>query len=188
MLLWFAGNEVLSHASSLPEDERALGAVASALEQEEACPVGEDWENLGGLLVPASRLEALLGKAEAGEYPSWEALHGAYRELSVSYSRDKLRCAWSTLGYLYPRPGRIGPSAEGLASAFRDLAKLGAFVETAVYESRAKDWTNPFRKATFRSEAEMAAVLGRPEDNGFVRKTKADMEELRAKVRSLVGL
>jgi NDP-sugar pyrophosphorylase family protein len=187
MLLWFAGNEVLARASSLPEGDGGLGAIADALEQEEALPIEEGWENLGGLLVPASRLAELLDRTETGAYPTWEALHGAYRELSASYSCDRLRCAWSTLGYLYPLPGRRGPSAEGLASAFRDLAALGAFVEAAVYESRAKDWTNPFRKATFRSEAEMTAVLGRPEDNGFVRKTRAEMEELRAKVRSLVG-
>ncbi|MCX7027337.1 MAG: DUF4954 family protein [Spirochaetes bacterium] len=182
MLLWFAGNEVLSYASSLPEGEKGLGDVARALEQERNCPVDEGWENLGGLLVPRSRVDELLKRTEAGEYLSWDALHGAYRELSLSYPRDRRCCAWSVLGYLYPSPGRRGPSAAGLAAAFRDLAKVGDYIEAAVYNSRAKDWTNPFRKATFRSEAEMQAVLGLPEDNGFIRKTKADMAALRVEL------
>jgi hypothetical protein len=137
--------------------------------------------------VPLSRLQTFLARIEAGEYPSWEALHAAYRGFSASYPDDRLGSAWSILGYLYPSPGRKGPSPEGLASALGDLAKLGEFVETAVFKSRAKDWSNSFRKATYRSEAEMIAVLGRPEDNGFVRKTNADMEALRAKIRGLAG-
>ena len=183
MLLWFAGNEVLASAS--PQAGGGLENLADALEDRTGRPAGEAWENLGGLLVPLSRLESLLAKVEDGVYPSWDALHGAYGELSASYPEDRLLSAWAVLGYLYPSPGRNGPTARGLAEALDDLSKLGESVEAAVYASRAKDWSNPFRKATFRSEAEMTAVLGRPEDNSFVRKTKTDMEALRAKIRRL---
>ena len=49
-------------------------------------------------------------------------------------------------------------------------------------EGRRKDYENPFRRATYRSEAEMAAVIGLPEDNAFVRRTALEMDELRARI------
>jgi len=70
-------------------------------------------------------------------------------------------------------------------AAFDDLEKLSAFVGEGVYESRAKDWNNRFRKATFRSEAEMLAVVGNPADNSFVKKTREEMESLRQDLRRL---
>ena len=188
MLLWFAGKEVLDYAFSLVENKAAEAATLEALEaleKEGGRPIGEAWENLGGLLVPMAKVENLIQKVEAGDYSSWNALHGAYRELSLSYPADKLGCAWSILGYLYPSPGMAGPSPKGLASAFADLDRLSDRVEEKVYRSKAKDWDNPFRKATFRSEAEMGAVIGRPEDNSFVTKTRTEMEKLRAQILRL---
>jgi hypothetical protein len=38
-----------------------------------------------------------------------------------------------------------------------------------IYNSREKDHSNPFRKATFRNDAEMERVLGKAGDDSFVR-------------------
>ena len=46
-------------------------------------------------------------------------------------------------------------------------------MEKQIYESRAKDFKNPFKKNTFRNKAEMEQVLGKPEDSvlfGFLKK------------------
>ncbi|MFA6366423.1 MAG: hypothetical protein WCX13_04480, partial [Candidatus Hydrogenedentales bacterium] len=66
-----------------------------------------------------------------------------------------------------------------------DLALLSDFVAEEVYQSRAKDWSNSFRKATFRSEKEMFAVLGKPEENSFVKSTKKDMQSLKLAIQRL---
>ncbi|MDD3982055.1 MAG: DUF4954 family protein, partial [Spirochaetales bacterium] len=152
-----------------------------------------EWENLGGLLVSRARLELLLQKAEAGAYPTWKEFHEEYSSLSAIYPLDKLRYAWAVLGWLYPAKVSAaaatkegsGPSKEALLQALQDLALLSDFVAEQVFQSRAKDWSNSFRKATFRSEEEMFAVLGRPEENSFVKATGKEMKALKDTVRSL---
>lgn len=184
MLLWFAGREIARFATEQPEAP-TWGAIEAELSLDDNCRVGVEWENLGGLLASKPRLEKILAKAEAGEYPTWREFHDEYRALSEIYPADKLRYAWSLLGKLYPRtPGKeepeagTSPSREGVLAAFQDLETLSASVAEGVFTSRAKDWSNPFRKSTYRSEAEMTAVLGRPAENSFVLKTHKEAEAL----------
>ena len=42
------------------------------------------------------------------------------------------------------------------------------------FESRAKDYANPFKAVTFSSDAEMSAVMGRAEENSFVRQVREE--------------
>ena len=192
MLLWFAGREVLNYASSHPDDS-GWEALSKVLVPDSHNGLTMEWENLGGLLVSRARLEEVLRKAEAGAYPTWKEFHEEYASLSTIYPLDKLRYAWAVLGWLYPagenaKPGTAGlsgPSKNTFLRALEDLAALTDFVAQQVYQSRAKDWSNSFRKATFRSEEEMFAVLGRPEENSFVKSTREDMKTLKAAIRSL---
>lgn len=198
MLLWFAGRELLSYAAS-DSNATSWEALNKNLSPDSHNGLTMEWENLGGLLVSRARLEELLQKAEAGAYPTWKEFHGEYASFSAIYPLDKLRYAWAVLGWLYPAenaPGGAGkaaaeagkpagPSKEALLQALRDLALLSDFVAEEVYQSRAKDWSNSFRKATFRSEKEMFAVLGKPEENSFVKSTKKDMQSLKLAIQRL---
>jgi NDP-sugar pyrophosphorylase family protein len=189
MLLWFAGREVLAYASSAGNTS-SWEALSKALAPDSHNGIGMEWENLGGLLVSRARLEEILEKAEKGAYPTWKEFHGEYDNLSTIYSLDKLRYAWAVLGWLYPDQGEAagaaaGPSKKSLLQALQDLAALSDFVAEQVYLSRAKDWSNAFRKATFRSDKEMFAVLGKPEENSFVKSTKKDMQSLKLTIQSM---
>jgi hypothetical protein len=203
MLLWFAAREVVAAAAGGEAAGSAAAAggdlwerLEAALTPDDACRVGVEWENLGGLLAPAPRLESILGKASAGAYTTWNEFHAEYRDLSARYPADKARYAWSLLGALYPtdsplagKPVRTsederhfekgGPSKEGLRAALADLDALYPFVADELLASRVKDWSNTFRKATFRSEAEMMAVLGDPAQNSFIQRTRKELDEAR---------
>ncbi|MFZ3109969.1 MAG: DUF4954 domain-containing protein, partial [Rectinemataceae bacterium] len=191
MLLWFAGREIAHFAIENPKIAKngtlpTWEELSASLVPDENCRVGTQWENLGGLLVPVPRLEKILEKTEVGGYATWKEFHAEYIGFTETYPMDKVRYAWSLLGRLYPRASRMdgkaaileGPSKEGLSAAFTDLKALGVSVADGVFESRAKDWSNRFRKATYRSEAEMLAVLGKPEENSFVKKTRQEAESL----------
>jgi len=194
MLLWFAGRQIVQFMSS--EDQaRDWRSIDQTLQPDFHNGIGMKWENLGGLLVSMARLDEVLAKAEEAAYPTWKEFHEEYATLSTVYPLDKLRYSWAVLGWLYPDSGsgrRVsaeksssGPSREGLAKAFSDLGVLADFVAEQVFESRAKDWSNPFRKATFRCEKEMFAVLGKPEENSFVKKTREEMKELKTTLEKL---
>jgi hypothetical protein len=59
------------------------------------------------------------------------------------------------------------------------------WIDNQIYESRAKDYRNPFKIATYRNTVEMEEVLGKPSDNSFIcliRKESANFSEMIEKV------
>ncbi len=206
MLLWYAGRAILDYASSrgnadptfaslqrdlagpVPVGESCAAAVGSD------CAAGQIWENLGGQLVPVSRLNVLLDMAERREIPTWKEMHAEYAILSSHYLQDKARHAWETLRVLpqlRPESGEEGIgdmtgapalAQEDLVRIMQTLSSLTRRVEVEVKASRRKDFQNRFRRATFRSEAEMAAVVGTVDDNSFVKSTRTSMAAMREEI------
>jgi NDP-sugar pyrophosphorylase family protein len=212
ILLWYAGSTLITHAVSCGFDaciDSGVHAIAAgspplpetglhaALEAE----LGSDrrvaaWENLGGQLVPLGSLDALLGRVAAGELATWREMHDEYGRFASSYPLEKTRHAWAVLAWLQATAkGEGAPSAEasprldkaGLAAALAELSHLADRVEEGVYRSRKKDFDNPFRRATFRSGAEAAAVVGSPERNAFVLKTRKEAALLRTRAQELAS-
>lgn len=55
-----------------------------------------------------------------------------------------------------------------------------------VYESRQKDYKNPFRKMVYHSEDQMNAVIGKLEDNQFIQNELKQMEMLKKNIRGII--
>jgi hypothetical protein len=136
-------------------------------------------------------------------------MHAEYAILSALYPEDKARHAWRLAARLEdlerqdgatkavlvtsdstpgngtgiqagtPNRDRL-PSPSRIAEIIADYPGLTRKIEEGVFLSRQKDYRNPFRQATFRSPAEMRAVVGSAEENSFVRSTQAAMEKARA--------
>lgn len=53
--------------------------------------------------------------------------------------------------------------------------------------TKAKDYTNAFRGITYRNDAERDAVLGRVEDNSFIKTSKNETAAFNAMVDSVRG-
>ncbi len=58
-------------------------------------------------------------------------------------------------------------------------ARIQDFVCEQVYQSRQKDYDNPFRQATFRNTEEMIAAIGTIEDNSFVKQVRMETEQFK---------
>jgi NDP-sugar pyrophosphorylase family protein len=196
MLLWYASNAVLEYlepvARAAPLSPEAALAEALAALDSRAADREAEWENLGGQLVPSTKVEAILAKAREGALLDWSAMHAEYARLAAEYPADKAAHAWAVLRLLDASPaaavsavGEAPNPASLLGSALSRLVSLSAHVEAQVFATRAKDFSNPFRKATYRSEAEMRAVVGCPEDNAFVKRTRKEMAALRERVELL---
>jgi hypothetical protein len=48
----------------------------------------------------------------------------------------------------------------------------GSWMVKGIYESRAKDYANPFRRMVYESQKEMEKVVGRLKDNAFIRNSR----------------
>ncbi|MEO9033604.1 MAG: hypothetical protein ABI285_10220, partial [Ginsengibacter sp.] len=55
-----------------------------------------------------------------------------------------------------------------------------------IYSSRAKDYTNPFRKMVYESKEEMNEVVGQLEKNQFIQDQLAEADLYKKTVRSLI--
>ncbi len=196
MLVWYAGTAILEYAfrgetplMDIEALERELGtgnepgsaAPDETAGREEAPVRVGGWENLGGQLVPVDSLESILARMERREITDWNELHDQYALLGERYPADKARHAWSVFAYLV----RNGHAAAGLSRLLASVRDLSYTVERRVLESREKDYTNSFRRATFRSPGEMRAVVGEAGSNPFVRTLAGTMETLRSRIDTL---
>ncbi|HRZ65238.1 MAG TPA: DUF4954 family protein [Spirochaetia bacterium] len=188
MLLWYAGNALLERLEA-PHPDAALGDAIASLD----LPRVGAWENLGGQLVPLAEVDALVAKARSGRLPDWRAMHAEYARLAAAYPEAKASHAMGILRWLEgSAPGAAGapaprPAAALVSNALAELASLSGRVAAAVRESRAKDYGNAFRRATFRCEAEMRAVAGEAEGNPFVRSSAAEMARLAERARAMAA-
>jgi hypothetical protein len=76
-------------------------------------------------------------------------------------------------------------NSSALKQEFAAAVETRRWINGQIYKSREKDHSNPFRKATFRNEAEMEKVLGKAGDDFFVRlavQEGKNFEELAARV------
>jgi hypothetical protein len=55
-----------------------------------------------------------------------------------------------------------------------------------IYSSRAKDYSNPFRKMVYETNTEMNQVLGRMEDNVFIQDQMKEMDDMKKAVHALI--
>ncbi|MCL2214321.1 MAG: DUF4954 family protein [Treponema sp.] len=126
----------------------------------------KDWVNSGGQIVPAFRVDKLRKEIGERKYASWDEIHHVYDLWDEEYPLDKCRHAWEVLKFL---TDNVTISASLLKSELDAVLEIRRHMETQIYDSREKDYHNRYKKATFRNQAEMEQVLGKPDDNPFIR-------------------
>ena len=131
------------------------------------------WTNLGGQLVATAEVDRLRADIGSGKLNSWNEIHRRYEELWTAYPREKQRHAMATLLQVLGAD-RLTPKLWN--TALEQAISIQEYIRDQVYQSRKKDYDNPFRRITFRDAAEMRAVLGSAEDNSFVKQVQAETE------------
>lgn len=139
------------------------------------------WVNMGGQLVPSVKLEALRQDIRSGALSSWQEIHAAYERWWSEYPQDKARNALFALEYL--SDGLL--DAKSWNTAVDRAVEIRSFIEEQVYVTKKKDYTNFFREITYRNEAERDAVLGKVEDNSFIKTAREDTSRFIALAASL---
>jgi hypothetical protein len=132
----------------------------------------KEWVNAGGQIVPAFRADALRKEIGNGKYKNWDEIHKVYEKWDEEYPLDKCRHAWAVLSLLHGT--NEAPDAALLKKEFAEVLETRRWIEKQIFETRAKDYRNHFKKATYRNHAEMEQVLGKPEDNPFIRLVKEE--------------
>lgn len=150
-------------------------------------PVHENWLNLGGQFVPEKDVKKAINHITSGKINSWEALHNWYKAEGKIYDIKKAEHALATLALLYEKPIQKFESAEWI-NLLKNGLRTRKWLLDNTFESRKKDYTNPFRKMMYDSDAEMEKVLGNLQDNEFLKHETKECEAFEQQVQSCIEL
>ncbi len=139
------------------------------------------WANIGGQLIPQKNVDSLLSKIKNDHIKSWDEVHSFYEQESEKYSSRKNNHALACLEALTGKQlGKL--SATQLIAWIDTYFEIKKDITTRIQKTRAKDYANPFRKMVYENEAEMNAVVGALEDNGFINDQNKHIESLGKKL------
>lgn len=173
MILYYGVKNLLAFCESNP------GIGFTAMQQSLAGPRITHWVNFGGQLMPETDADQLRADIGAGQLTSWPEIHGRYDILWDRYPLDKQRHAWAALCDLN---GTKALDRETWLLMLEEAVRIQEQICDQVYLSRQKDFENPYHRATFRNDAEMAATVGTMEDNSLVHLVREETEEFRNRV------
>lgn len=178
LLNYYACKQLLTWCSIHKID--SLTALQSALPARNKL---NEWMNIGGQMIPSEDVKKALKQVTSGGIDSWDDLHDWYRQEGENYAEKRTRHALAAFKKL-----------TGLQLNNLDGEKLGNLMDEAyqtrkwlsekVYESRAKDFENPFKTMLYDNAEEMKEVLGSMEDNEYIEFEKKDLAAFKSKINS----
>lgn len=144
-----------------------------------------EWMNIGGQLITVDEVKKLKAAIKSGKINSWEEIHQFYRAQGETYDMEKLQHAYTSLLEIKD----ITPK-QFTSSYFKTLLqqaiKTKDWICKGIYNSREKDYTNPYRKMVYETNEEMNKVLGRLEDNTFIQDQLKELDEMKTNVASVI--
>jgi NDP-sugar pyrophosphorylase family protein len=170
MLAYYGVRNTIAHMDSHPE--AGQDAVLSGETGLGGSRV-TDWTNLGGQLMRTADVDALREDIGSGTLDSWEEIHRRYDELWASYPGEKQRHAYAVLCEIV---GTEKLERDQWLELLSRARRVQEYIRDQVHRSRQKDFENPFRRATYRSVAEMTAAIGTIDDNSFVQQVRDETE------------
>jgi hypothetical protein len=159
----------------------ATGQTIASFQEKETIR-REDWLNVGGQLVPASRVEQLKADLKDRTLSSWDDVHHAYDDWFASYEEDR---AIHALATLYQTLGAKQINIGQWEELVEDVARIRLHIENQVFKTKEKDFNNRFRESTYRNLAERDAVLGSLDDNPFIQESRQITEQVLSQIRSV---
>ncbi|MEN8127537.1 MAG: DUF4954 family protein [Planctomycetota bacterium] len=175
MLLYYAVQNLLAYMQF--NTSANFDSMKNALQEN----ARRQWVNLGGQLVPAEEVDRLRTDIGKEKLSTWEAIHDQYDQLWRAYPLEKQRHAFAVLRDYYD--GQL--EKEQWIDALNRSITIQEYIQYQVYASRKKDYDNPHTQANYRDTQEMQAVLGTPDDNGFVKQIRNEIELFKQTVEEI---
>ena len=144
-----------------------------------------NWLNIGGQLFPQPAVNSFKKDIYSGKIKTWDDVHSFYNINAQIYPDQKLQHSFaSLLEILQLKP------ADFDKKIFKELIQQALatreWMVKGIFESRAKDYHNPFRKMVYDNRRQMETVIGKLDENSFIKKKIAEMKDYREKTKALV--
>lgn len=143
---------------------------------EDACM---EWTNLGGQLVPSYKVNELKDRIKRGDFSHWNEVHEVYNSWFKEYPYEKaLHAMYILKHFVYVNPEIQQFTEKTLETMVQRLVDIRAYIDNQISITREKDYNNNFRLVTYSNTAERDAVLGKFQDNEFVKSSKETTDKL----------
>ena len=170
MITYYAVTTCLRYLEAHPETN--MESIVSHMQGKRL----RKWINLGGQTMPQEDVDQLRTDIRNGVLNTWNEIHHRYDELWENYQHEKLHHAYFALMFLY-KDDADTLTKDMWHDNLEKAIRIQRFICDQVYESRKKDYDNPYRNATFRNEEEKLAVIGSIDDVSFVKQIRKETEE-----------
>jgi hypothetical protein len=152
-------------------------AIINALQQAKIATPNLQWTNIGGQLIPQKNVETLLKNIKNDRIHTWDQVHAFYEQESEKYISRKDNHALACLEEITDKKLNKLTAAQMInwLDAYLEIKKD---ITARIHKTRAKDYSNPFRKMVYESESEMDAVVGALNDNGFINDQNKILDKL----------
>jgi len=145
------------------------------------------WENVGSQLLPGSSVDTLIRQIHSEKINSWDEVHEFYRKNGDIYHDQKLQHAFASLLEV----NKLTPKKfnKRLFKTFLDQAlATREWMTKAIYDSRAKDFHNDFRKMVYTNQKQMDRVLGKLDENSFIKQQAEEFRQFKKHVNSIMRI
>jgi hypothetical protein len=143
------------------------------------------WMNVGGQLILRSEIDKLIKQINAGRAKDWEAVHTFYKQQGENYAYEKLAHAMAAVKEVFGISIKKATPAI-IKSLLHQSITTREWMVKEIYESRAKDYRNPFRKMVYENAEAMNQVVGKLEDNSFIKQEQKALEAYKKEIQQLV--
>lgn len=146
----------------------------------------DTWLNVGGQLIPVKDTDTFRKKVRDNKITSWDGVHTWYEEQGAKYVQQKTLHALASLEEITGLSLKKITTPQ-LKELLQQTVDTKAWITEAIYSSRAKDYSNPYRKMVYDNEEEMEKVLGSLQANSFIKQQQDVLAAFKQKIGKLAA-
>lgn len=145
----------------------------------------QQWMNVGGQLMTSDELSKLKDQIKKGKLKNWYAVHDQYELIGQQYAAQKNHYGLAVLEELTGLKIRSA-APHSIVQLLQQAVSTKEWMCKGIYDSRAKDYSNSFRKMVYDTVAEMNAVLGKLEQNSFIKEQELQLKQYKQEVDQFI--
>ena len=176
MILWYSVNTVLEH-----RDLEILWKGLPIMSHE------NKWINAGGQIWRYHDLQVLFGKIKSGTLTNWNHVHDEYKYNSDKYMELRVSHSVSCLAEYQGVSGDIF-TRDDFRNAFVNSLPVINRICGLTRSSRAKDYSDQFRKIVYDSDKEMDMVNGSIENDRVIQSVESEAAKIKSKISDFLSL
>jgi hypothetical protein len=180
LAIYYAVEQIIRHVKSA--NDKTLSSFQGTLPENKN---PETWVNAGGQLLKKSAMQKLRDDIHMGKISGWKEIHQFYLTEAAKYPVDKLYHALDILCQVHHISIK-NIKAEQFKELLLQSIVTAEWINQGIYNSRKKDYLNPFRKMVYENQSEMDQVIGKLADNSFINNQKKILREYQSAVRDLI--